>query len=67
MSTDESLLALTMLEIALCLAVRGFAILVIGATARFSYKLYHQRMRFRSLASKYGLVRFSSLDVHIFG
>lgn len=56
-----------MLEIALGLALKAFAILVIGATARFSYKLYSQRMPFRSLASKYGLVRSSPLDVYVFG
>lgn len=44
-------------EIALGLVLRGFAILVIGAIARFSYQLYRQRMRFRSLATNYGLVR----------
>ncbi len=56
-----------MLEVALALALRGLAILFIGAVARFLYKLYHQRMRFRSLASKYGLVQCSPLDAHALG
>lgn len=43
-------------NVAFGLALRGLAVLFIGAVARFSYKLYHQRTRFRSLASKHGLV-----------
>lgn len=42
--------------ITLALAWRALALVAIGATATFAYNLYHQRMRFRSLASKHGLV-----------
>lgn len=55
-----------MREVVLALALRGFAILAIGAIARFSYNLYHRRMRFRSLASKYGLVGISLQGINMF-
>lgn len=48
-----------MAAIAIALLGRALAIVAIGATAAFAYKLYQQRMRFRSLTSKYGIVRFT--------
>lgn len=62
----ELILHSKMREVVLALALRGFAILVIGAIARFSYNLYHRRMRFRSLASKYDLVGISLPGINMF-
>jgi hypothetical protein len=41
------------------LLVRALALSALGAIAVFAYNLYQQRMRFRSLTTKYGIVCFS--------